>query len=51
MADQSPVKEGSIGDSGPSDFALLCLAFDIREGVVLGLENCLALSRFIVQIT
>jgi len=50
MVDQSPVEEGSIGDSSPGDLALLRFAFDICESVVLGLEDCLTLSRFIIQI-
>ena len=51
MVDESRVEENSIGDSSPSDLALLRLAFDIRKSIMLGLEDRLTLSGFIVQVT
>ena len=51
LVDESRVEEDSIGDSSPSDLALLRLAFNIRKSIMFGLEDRLALSGFIVQIT
>lgn len=48
---QPPVKETSDRDSGPGDFALCCLAFDICASVDLDLDDREILSWCIIQIT
>lgn len=48
---QSPVKERSNSNSGPGDFALLRLAFDVCASVDFDFEDRLIFSWSIIQIT